>query len=321
MSTPPPESASVAQSAPREDEAAIDFSANLYSSPREKLIKYSLGLCAALTVLTTLIIVGILLYESIGFFSQVSVIDFLTGTDWDFAGSDPSFGVLPLVSGTLLITVIAALVAMPIGLASAIYISEYATPRARRWLKPSLEVLAGVPTVVYGFFALTFVSGVIIQGFDSSLPPLNALSAGLVVGIMIIPMVASVSEDAIQAVPKSLAAGAYALGATKFEVVLRVIVPSALSGIIASFILALSRAIGETMIVAIAAGASATLTANPLESIQTMTGFIVQVAKGDIDQGTVSYQSLFAVGLLLYLITLGMNLAANWIIRRYRENY
>lgn len=299
----------------------MDLSANLYRSPREKLVKYGLGFCAVLTILTTLGIVGILLYESVGFFAQVSLIDFLTGTDWEFAGSDPSFGVLPLVSGTLLITAIAAAVAMPIGLASAIYISEYASPRARRWLKPSLEVLAGVPTVVYGFFALTFVSGVIIQGIDSSLPPLNALSAGIVVGIMIIPMVASVSEDAIQAVPDSLAAGAYAMGATKVEVVMGVIVPAALSGIVASFILALSRAIGETMIVAIAAGATATLTANPLESIQTMTGFIVQVAKGDIDQGTVSYQSLFAVGLLLYLITLMMNLAANWIIRRYRENY
>ncbi|MES3630220.1 MAG: phosphate ABC transporter permease subunit PstC [Longimonas sp.] len=318
-SSPEPASAAVAET--EGASTKVDFSANLYASPREKAVKYGLGACALLTVLTTLGIIGILLYESVGFFLQVSVIDFLTGTEWRFASTDPSFGVLPLVAGTLLITVIAAAVAMPIGLASAIYISEYASPRARRWLKPSLEVLAGVPTVVYGFFALTFVSGVIIQGIDSSLPPLNALSAGLVVGIMIIPMVASVSEDAIRAVPNSLAEGAYALGATKFEVVLRVIVPAALSGIIASFILALSRAIGETMIVAIAAGATANLTANPLESIQTMTGFIVQVAKGDIDQGTISYQSLFAVGLLLYLITLGMNLAANWIIRRYRENY
>ena len=321
MPTSPSESATMAQPSPDASDASMDLSANLYRSPREKLVKYALGLCAALTVLTTLGIVGILVYESAGFFAQVSVIDFLTGTDWEFASTEPSFGVLPLVTGTLLITAIAAAVAMPIGLASAIYISEYASPRARRWLKPSLEVLAGVPTVVYGFFALTFVSGVVIQGFNPALPPLNALSAGLVVGIMIIPMVASVSEDAIQAVPRSLAAGAYALGATKFEVVLRVIVPAALSGIIASFILALSRAIGETMIVAIAAGATATFTLNPLESIQTMTGFIVQVAKGDIDQGTVSYQSLFAVGLLLYLITLGMNLAANWIIERYRENY
>jgi len=175
--------------------------------------------------------------------------------------------------------------------------------------------------VVYGYFALTFVSGVIIQGIDSSLPPLNALSAGVVVGVMIIPMVASVSEDALQAVPASLSDGAYALGATKIEVVLKVIVPAALSGIIASFILAISRAIGETMIVAIAAGATANLTANPLESIQTMTGFIVQVAKGDIDQGTLSYQSLFAVGLLLYLITLGMNLLATWLTRRFQERY
>ena len=316
----PPESASVSPSS-SDASAGVDLSTNVYNSPREQVVKYGLGLCALITVITTLGIVGILLYESLGFFSQVPVLDFLTGTEWRFSGTDPSFGVLPLVGGTLLITAIAALVAMPIGLASAVYISEYASPRARRWLKPSLEVLAGVPTVVYGFFALTFVSGVVLQGIDSTLPPLNALSAGLVVGVMIIPMVASVSEDAIQAVPDSLSAGAYALGATKFEVVVRVIVPAALSGIIASFILALSRAIGETMIVAIAAGATANLTANPLESIQTMTGFIVQVAKGDIDQGTVSYQSLFAVGLLLYLITLAMNLIANWIIRQYRENY
>lgn len=304
-----------------QDAAPVDYSTNLEGSLQERIVQTALGACALLTVATTLGIVATLAYESFSFFLSVGVIDFLTGTEWRYAGIDPSFGVLPLVGGTLLITVIAALVGLPLGLGAAIYISQYASRTARKILKPALEVLAGVPTVVYGYFALTFVSGVIIQGIDSSLPPLNALSAGIVVGVMIIPMVASVSEDALRAVPASLSDGAYALGATKIEVVMKVVVPAALSGIIASFILAISRAIGETMIVAIAAGASANLTANPLESIQTMTGFIVQVAKGDIDQGTLSYQSLFAVGLLLYLITLGMNLLATWLTRRYQERY
>jgi len=300
---------------------AVDYSTNLEWSLRERIVQVVLGACAFLTVATTLGIVAVLLYESIGFFQSVGLFNFLLGTEWRFASINPSFGVLPLVAGTMLITVIAALVGLPLGLGAAIYISQYASRPARKVLKPALEVLAGVPTVVYGYFALTFVSGTIIQGIDSSLPPLNALSAGLVVGVMIIPMVASVSEDALRAVPSSLSDGAYALGATKIEVVMKVVVPAALSGIIASFILAISRAIGETMIVAIAAGASANLTANPLESIQTMTGFIVQVAKGDIDQGTLSYQSLFAVGLLLYAITLGMNLIATWLTRRYQEQY
>lgn len=294
---------------------------NLYRSPREQAVKYALGACAVLTIATTLGIVGILIYESIGFFTQVSVLDFLTGTTWRFAGDEQAFGVLPLLGGTLLITAIAAVVALPVGLASAIYIAEYAAPNVRKVLKPSLELLAGVPTVVYGYFALTFVSGTVLQGINPTLPPLNALSAGIVVGVMIIPMIASVSEDALRAVPAALKEGAYALGATKVEVVLRVVVPAALSGIMASFILGLSRAVGETMIVAIAAGATPNLTANPLDSIQTMTGFIVQVAKGDIDQGSLGYQSLFAVGLLLCLITLTMNVVANWIIHRYQERY
>jgi len=294
---------------------------NLYQSPREQAIKFALGACAFLTIATTFGIVGILLYEALGFFAQVPVLDFLTGTTWRFAGDEPAYGVLPLLGGTLLITGIAAAVALPVGLASAIYIAEYADPRVRSVLKPALELLAGVPTVVYGYFALTFVSGVVLQGISPTIPPLNALAAGLVVGVMVVPMVASVSEDALRAVPRSLKEGAYALGATKVEVVLRVAVPAALSGIVASFILGLSRAVGETMIVAIAAGASPNLTANPLDSIQTMTGFIVQVAKGDIDQGTLGYQSLFAVGLLLCLITLAMNVAANWIIQRYQERY
>lgn len=293
----------------------------LRRNAREILVSLLLGACAFVTIATTVGIIGILIIESVGFFQQVPVWDFLTGTLWRFAGDEPSFGVVPLLVGTLMITGIAAVVALPLGLAAAIYIAQYASPTTRKILKPALELLAGVPTVVYGYFALTFVSGTVLQGINPALPPLNALSAGLVVGLMILPVVASVSEDAIRAVPRSLGEGAYALGGTRAEVILRVILPAAFSGIAAGFILGLSRAIGETMIVAIAAGATPALTANPLESIQTMTGFIVQVAKGDIDHGTLSYQSLFAVGLLLCLITLAMNAVATAITRRYQERY
>lgn len=294
--------------------------ANLSRGPRERLIQALLGLCALVTVFTTLGIAAILIGESVAFFRQVSLAEFFGETKWTPQFADKHFGIWPLLAGTLMITVIAALVAIPIGLAAAIYISQYAPDRVRRWLKPSLELLAGVPTVVYGYFALTFVTP-LLQHVLPQMQVYNALSAGIVVGIMIIPMVASLSEDALRAVPRSLAEGAYALGATKYEVVLRVVVPAALSGIMASFILALSRAIGETMIVTLAAGATPKLTLNPLESIQTMTAYIVQVSLGDTPQGTVVYQSLFAVGLVLFVLTLGMNLLANRIILRFKESY
>ncbi len=294
--------------------------ANLSRGPRERLIQVLLGLCALVTVCTTLGIAAILIGESVAFFRQVSLAEFLGDTRWTPQFAEKHFGIWPLLVGTLMITVIAALVAIPIGLAAAIYISQYAPDRVRRWLKPSLELLAGVPTVVYGYFALTFVTP-LLQRVLPQMQVYNALSAGIVVGIMIIPMVASLSEDALRAVPRSLAEGAYALGATKYEVVLRVVVPAALSGIMASFILALSRAIGETMIVTLAAGATPRLTLNPLESIQTMTAYIVQVSLGDTPQGTVVYQSLFAVGLVLFILTLGMNLLANRIILRFKETY
>ncbi|WP_397547438.1 phosphate ABC transporter permease subunit PstC [Rhodothermus marinus] len=294
--------------------------ANLSRGPRERLIQALLGLCALVTVFTTLGIAAILIGESVAFFRQVSLAEFFGDTKWTPQFADKHFGIWPLLAGTLMITVIAALVAIPIGLAAAIYISQYAPDRVRRWLKPSLELLAGVPTVVYGYFALTFVTP-LLQHVIPQMQVYNALSAGIVVGIMIIPMVASLSEDALRAVPRSLAEGAYALGATKYEVVLRVVVPAALSGIMASFILALSRAIGETMIVTLAAGATPKLTLNPLESIQTMTAYIVQVSLGDTPQGTVVYQSLFAVGLVLFVLTLGMNLLANRIILRFKESY
>lgn len=294
--------------------------ANLSRGPRERLIQALLGLCALVTVFTTLGIAAILIGESVAFFRQVSLAEFFGDTQWTPQFADKHFGIWPLLAGTLMITVIAALVAIPIGLSAAIYISQYAPDRVRRWLKPSLELLAGVPTVVYGYFALTFVTP-LLQHVLPQMQVYNALSAGIVVGIMIIPMVASLSEDALRAVPRSLAEGAYALGATKYEVVLRVVVPAALSGIMASFILALSRAIGETMIVTLAAGATPKLTLNPLESIQTMTAYIVQVSLGDTPQGTVVYQSLFAVGLVLFVLTLGMSLLANRIILRFKESY
>jgi phosphate transport system permease protein len=299
---------------------AVDLSENVFHSPKERAIELALGACALVSVATTLGIAGVLVWESLGFFAEVSPWTFLTDTRWTPQFSEQYFGIWPLLSGTLLITAIAALVAVPIGLASAVYIAEYAPDALRRWLKPGLELLAGVPTVVYGYFALTFVTP-LLQGFIPGLSVYNALSAGLVVGIMIIPVVASLSEDALRAVPRSLADGAYALGATKVEVVTRVMVPGAISGIIASFILGISRAIGETMIVTLAAGATPRLTLDPTDSIQTMTAFIVQVSLGDTPQGGVVYRSIFAVGLVLFLITFAMNLAANAVIRKYQERY
>lgn len=297
-----------------------DLSSNVFRSPRERVIEYVLAFCAMISIVTTLGIAGVLVFESVNFFAEVSILDFLTDTQWTPQFVDKHFGIWPLLSGTILVTIIAAVVAIPIGLASAIFIAEYAPPAARQILKPGLELLAGIPTVVYGYFALTFVTPLlrtIIPGLDIY----NALSAGIVVGIMIIPMVASLSEDAIRSVPRSLADGAYALGATRIEVVLKVMVPGAVSGIVASFILGISRAIGETMIVTLAAGATPTLAFNPIESIQTMTAYIVQVSLGDTAQGTVVYYSIFAVGLMLFLITLAMNFFANAIIQKYRERY
>lgn len=297
-----------------------DLSKNVFRSPSERAIEYALALCAIISIVTTIGIAAVLIFESANFFAAVSIVDFLTDTEWTPQFSVKNFGIWPLLSGTLLVTFIAALVALPIGLASAIFIAEYAPVDVRRVLKPGLELLAGIPTVVYGYFALTFVTP-LLQPIIPGLNVYNALSAGIVVGIMIIPVIASLSEDAIRAVPRSLAEGAYALGATKIEVVVRVMVPGAVSGIIASFILGLSRAIGETMIVTLAAGATARLTANPTESVMTMTAYIVNVSLGDTPQGTLVYYSIFAVGLVLFLITLAMNFVANMVIQRFRERY
>lgn len=284
----------------------------------EKIVPLFLLLCAVISVLTTFGIVFTLLRETFTFFADVSITEFYTGTHWS-PWSD-NFGVLPLITGTLLVTLIAGCVALPLGIASAVYLSEYASFKARKIIKPILEVLAGVPTVVYGFFALTFVTP-ILMNIIPELKIFNALSAGIVVGIMITPLIASLSEDAMNSVPNALREGALALGATKFEVARKVIIPAAFSGIMASVVLALSRAIGETMIVTIAAGASPTLTFDPTESVQTLTAFIVQGATGDTSFGSNIYYSIYAVGITLFIFTFAMNLLSQYISRKFREEY
>jgi phosphate transport system permease protein len=273
-----------------------------------------------LSIVTTVGIVVTLLTETINFFRIVSIFEFFTDTQWTPLFAEKHFGILPLLSGTLLITIGAAIVAVPVGLFSAIYLSEYASDRVRNVVKPVLEVLAGIPTIVYGFFALTFVTPVLRLIFPE-MSIFNAASASIVVGIMIIPMISSLSEDAMASVPSSIRDAAYALGSTRLEVSLKVVVPAALSGIVASFVLALSRAIGETMIVALAAGATPNLTLNPLESIQTMTAFIVQVSKGDTPHGSIEYLSIFAVGMSLFVLTFLMNMLARYFTRRFKEEY
>ncbi|NNK49772.1 MAG: phosphate ABC transporter permease subunit PstC [Gemmatimonadetes bacterium] len=286
----------------------------------ERVIALLLFGCGLISVLTTVGIVVVLVTESAGFFREVPIAEFLTGTRWSPMYSEQHFGILPLLNGTLLIAAGSMLIALPVGLTSAIYLSEYASPKVRAVIKPILEVLAGIPTVVYGYFALTFVTPFIRMVFPGT-GIFNAASGAIVVGIMIIPMVASLSEDALNAVPLSLREAAYGLGATKFEVSTRVVVPSALSGIVASFILAISRAIGETMAVTLAAGATPRMTLNFLESIQTMTAYIVQVSLGETPHGTLEYRTIFAVGLVLFIITLAMNLLSQRITRRFREVY
>lgn len=292
-----------------------------FSSFVEKAVPVLLFITAFISVLTTLGIVFTLLFETITFFSKVSFLEFITGKEWfPFSDANPSFGVLPLISGTLMVAVIAMVVAIPIGLGAAIYLSEYASDKVRRTIKPILEVLAGIPTIVYGFFALTFVTPM-LQKLTPNLSIFNALSPGIVVGIMIIPMIASLSEDAMSAVPNAMREGALALGATKLEVTWKVVVPAALSGIMASFVLGISRAIGETMIVTVAGGSNPTLTWDVTESIQTMTAYIVQVSQGDSGYGTTIYYSIYAVGMTLFVFTLLMNLLAQYISRRFREEY
>ena len=288
---------------------------------RERAIKVMLAACAYVSVLTTFGIVFVLLFETINFFREVSIVEFFTSTTWSAAFANPQFGILVLASGTLLTTLIAIAVALPVGLLAAIFLSEYASPGLRRWLKPALEILAGVPTIVYGYFALTFVTPLLRETIFPNMTIFNALSAGLVMGVMIIPTIASVSEDAIHAVPRSLREGAYALGATQRETATRIVLPAALSGIVAATILGISRAVGETMIVAVAAGNLAQLATNPLESVQTMTAFIVQVASGDTPTGSLTYNTIFAVGSTLFVMTLILNIVSYVFVRRFREAY
>ena len=286
----------------------------------EWIVERVLLLCALLSVLTTAGIIGVLALETFEFLRVVPVLDFLTGTEWTPLFSNQKFGVLPLIVGTMLVSSIAMVVALPMGLLSAVYLSEYAPNNLRRVVKPVLEILAGVPTVVYGYFALTFVTPMLQQVFPT-LSGFNALSPGLVMGLMIMPLVSSLSEDAMQAVPRGLREGSYALGATRMQTALKVVVPAAFSGITAAFILAVSRAIGETMIVAIAAGQQPRLTGNPFVPIETMTAYIVQVSLGDTPQGTIEYRTIFAVGMLLFIMTFGLNLISTWLRERFREEY
>lgn len=284
----------------------------------ENAIRFILMAFALLSILTTLMVAYTLLSQTIVFFREVSIVEFFTSTEWAPTLKPRSFGVLPLLVGTMMIAVGASLISIPFGLGSAIYLSEYAPAKLRSILKPIMEILAGIPSIVYGFFALTFITP-ILRTILPGTQIFNAASASIAVGIMTIPMVASLSEDAMMAVPDAMRKGAYALGSTKLDVVTKIVLPAAASGIGSSFLLAISRAIGETMIVAIAAGQSPKLTFNPLESIQTMTGFMVNISLGDIQHGTIEYDTVFAIGALLFLMTLLMNLIAGLIVKKVRE--
>ncbi len=289
----------------------------------ELLIQALLGLCAIVSIVTTVGIVLALVEPSIEFFSEVSLKEFFTGVNWAPLFNPPSFGVIPLITGTLVTTFWALAVCLPFGLGAATYLSEYASPRTRSILKPVLEVLAGIPTVVYGFFALTFVTPLLQDIWLVGEGPgvFNALSAGLVMGVMILPTIASLSEDAMSAVPGGLREGALALGSNKAQVSTRVVIPAALSGIVAGFVLGVSRAVGETMIVLVAAGSTPNLSLNPLEAMQTMTGFIASAGLGDQPTGSIGFKTIFAVGAALFAITFVMNMFSIRLVRKYREVY
>ena len=283
----------------------------------EKIVGSVLLAASLLTIIALILIIETLVYESLFFFSRVSIFEFLFGVEWTVLFLDKKFGVVPLLAGTFLTSSIAILLASTIGLGSAVYLSEYASPRVRSVVKPLLEILAGIPTVVYGYFAIYTITPLLKSSVFPDISFYNALSAGIAMGVMIIPTVASLSEDSLYAVPETLKHAAYSLGAKKIQVVFRVVIPAALSGIVASFILGLARAVGETMIVAIAAGFRPVLTLNPLEAIQTMTAFIAQVSTGEAPHGTVEYQSIFAVGLYLFTLVMLLNLIGNYVVRRW----
>ena len=295
-------------------------SVHLQRQIREGLIKAFCAFCALLSVITTVTIVYVLLKEAFPFFTKVDLKEFATGTEWKPTPEPGHYGMLPLVTGTLMITIGAGIFAVPLGLLSAIYLAEYAKPRAKAILKPALELLAGIPTVVYGYFGLFFVTPALKHVFPS-IQSSNALAGAIVVGIMILPLVSSLCEDAISSVPVALKEGAQGLGATKAETTMKIVVPAALSGIVASFILALSRALGETMAVTLAAGSNPILTLNPLKGIQTMTAYMVSTSKGDLEVGTMKYWSIFAVGLVLFAFTFSMNLVARRLVAKFKLNY
>ena len=287
---------------------------------RERIIEFFLFLAAMSSIAITLGIVGILLYESEQFFTHVSIVEFLTHTEWTVLFANPRYGIMPLVTGTLVTSTTALVVALPLGTVVAIYLSEYANHRIREILKPVLELLSAVPTVVFGYFALLFLTP-LLQKFLPGLPGFNMLSAGIIIGIMIIPYISSLSEDAIKAVPVTIREGSYAMGATRLQTALRVLIPSAFSGIASAYVLGFSRAVGETMIVAIAAGQQPNLTLNPLEGAATITTYIVQVSLGDLPHGSIAYQSIFAAGLMLMLMTLAFNIGGYFLRKKFREIY
>lgn len=312
--------ATQAMQAPVELPISPRLAKNIRRNVKERIIELILMMAALVAVATTFAIVGVLLYESLSFFKTVSVIEFFTDTEWTPLFEDAHYGIMPLVSGTLTTSAIALLVAVPIGTISAIFLSEFASHKTREIVKPILELLVGVPTVVFGYFALFFVTP-LLQSIYPDLPSFNMLGAGIVMGIMIIPYIASLSEDAMRAVPMSMREGSYAMGATRFQTAVKVVTPAAISGIVAAYILAISRAVGETMVVAIAAGQQPNLTFNPLESAATITAYIVQVAMGDLPHGSIGYQSIFAAGLVLMAMTLSFNIIGHWVRKRYRESY
>jgi phosphate transport system permease protein len=293
---------------------------NLSRATKERLIEFVMLLCSMVSVLTTLGIISILAIDTFKFFKEVPLSEFLTDKQWTPLFEDKHFGILPLLSGTLLTTVIATFVAVPIGLTIAVYLNEYASKKFTNIIKPILEILAAIPTVVYGFFALQFVTP-LLQQFIPHLAGFNALSPGLVMGLMIIPYITSLSEDALRAVPNSLREASYGIGANRFQTAFKVLVPAANSGIIVSIILAIARALGETMIVAIAAGQEPRLTFNPIDAVETITTYIVQVSMGDVPQDSLEYRSIFAAGITLFIFTFLLNNISFWIRKKYQQRY
>ena len=289
----------------------------------ERIIEIALFASAALGVLVTAGIILVLAFQTFEFFAQVSPVEFFTGTRWSGAIQPYVFGIWPLVSGTVLVAGIAMVVAVPLGLLAAILLADYASPRVRNVIKPLLETIAGIPTIVFGFFAINFIAPQILQPLlgKSNIGIFSSLSGGIVVGLLVTPLIASISEDAMRAVPRGMREGAFAMGATKFEVVRKVVLPAAISGIMASIILAMSRAVGETMAVSLAVGDKPQLSFDPTESVQTMTGFIAQIAIGETAQGSITFKSLFAVGAMLFVMTLILNLISSWVVRKFRTVY